>query len=112
MPVLGVTLLSLFQQCSAASLRYLLTLGEFAIGNVNSVEWNDGMERWSGLLEWSTGLDYWSAPPTKHYQYTCTPFHGLKLGETAEKHRSLLVWVPGCGTQTIARPNVKTISAK
>ena len=34
-------------------------------GNVNSVEWNDGMERWSGLLEWSTGLDYWSATPTK-----------------------------------------------
>ena len=33
-------------------------------GNVNSVEWNDGMERWNGLLEWSTGLDYWSATPT------------------------------------------------
>ena len=28
------------------------------VGNVNLVEWNDGMERWSGLLEWSTGLDY------------------------------------------------------
>ena len=27
---------------------------------MNSVEWNDGMEQWSGLLEWSTGLDYWS----------------------------------------------------
>ena len=25
-------------------------------GNVNSVDQNDGMERWSGLLEWSTGL--------------------------------------------------------
>ena len=35
-------------------------------GNVNSVEWNDGMERWNGLLEWITGLDYWpwSATPT------------------------------------------------
>ena len=33
-------------------------------GNMNSVEWNDGMERWNGLLEWSTGLDYWSATPT------------------------------------------------
>ena len=32
-------------------------------GNVNSLEWNDGMERWSGLLEWSTGLDDWSATP-------------------------------------------------
>ena len=33
-------------------------------GYVNSVDWNGGMERWSGLLEWSTGLDYWSATPT------------------------------------------------
>ena len=33
-------------------------------GNMNSVDWNGGMERWSGLLEWSTGLDYWSATPT------------------------------------------------
>ena len=24
---------------------------------VNSLEWNDGLERWNGLLEWSTGLD-------------------------------------------------------
>ena len=32
-------------------------------GNVNSVVWNDGMERWNGLLDWSTGLDYWSARP-------------------------------------------------
>ena len=24
---------------------------------MNSVEWNDGMERWNGLLEWSTGLE-------------------------------------------------------
>ena len=31
---------------------------------MNSVDWNGGMERWSGLLEWSTGLDYWSATPT------------------------------------------------
>ena len=31
---------------------------------MNSVDWNDGMEWWSGLLEWSTGLDYWSATPT------------------------------------------------
>ena len=28
------------------------------------MDWNGGMERWSGLLEWSTGLDYWSATPT------------------------------------------------
>ena len=42
-------------------------------GNVNSLEWNDGMERWSGLLEWSTGLDHWSVTPTnqlvKDYRY-------------------------------------------
>ena len=44
-------------------------------GNVNSVEWNDGMERWSGLLEWSSGLDYWSATPTKFH--TRTLLHGL-----------------------------------
>ena len=31
---------------------------------MNSVEWNDGMERENGLLEWNTGLDYWSAMPT------------------------------------------------
>ena len=35
----------------------------FFVGNVNSLEWNDGLERWNGLLEWSTGLDYWSATP-------------------------------------------------
>ena len=29
------------------------------LGNMNSVDWNGRMERWSGLLEWSTGLDYW-----------------------------------------------------
>ena len=34
------------------------------VGNMNSVDWNGGMERWSELLEWSTGLDYWSATPT------------------------------------------------
>ena len=28
------------------------------MGYVNSVDWNNGMEQWSGLLEWSTGLDY------------------------------------------------------
>ena len=27
-------------------------------GNVNSVEWNDGMERWSGLLD--HGVEYWT----------------------------------------------------
>ena len=32
--------------------------------NVNLVDWNDGMEQWSGLLERSAGLDYWSAMPT------------------------------------------------
>ena len=26
-------------------------------GNVNLVEWSDGMEQWNGLLEWSTGLE-------------------------------------------------------
>ena len=31
---------------------------------MNSVDWNDGMEWWSGLLESSAGLDYWSATPT------------------------------------------------
>ena len=31
---------------------------------MNSVDWNNGMEWWSGLLEWSTGLDYWGATPT------------------------------------------------
>ena len=31
---------------------------------MNSLDWNDGMERWSELLEWNTGLDYWSATPT------------------------------------------------
>ena len=25
-------------------------------GNVNSVEWSCGMERWSGLLDWITGV--------------------------------------------------------
>ena len=34
------------------------------LGNVNLVDWNDGMEWWSRLLEWSTELDYWSATPT------------------------------------------------
>ena len=37
---------------------------KLGFGNMNSVDWNGGMERWSGLLEWSTGLDYWSATPT------------------------------------------------
>ena len=32
--------------------------------HMNSVDWNDGMEQWIGLLEWSTGLDHWSATPT------------------------------------------------
>ena len=36
----------------------------YTSGNMNSVDWNGGMERWSGLLEWSTGLDYLSATPT------------------------------------------------
>ena len=34
------------------------------LGYMNSMDWNGGMERWSGLLEWSIGLDYWSAMPT------------------------------------------------
>ena len=34
-------------------------------GHVNSVDWNDEMERWSGLLKWSTELEYWSAMSTK-----------------------------------------------
>ena len=25
-------------------------------GNVNSVEWNDGMDYWTGLLDWTTGV--------------------------------------------------------
>ena len=33
-------------------------------GYVNLVDWNGGMEWWSGLLEWSIGLDYQSATPT------------------------------------------------
>ena len=41
------------------------------VGYLNSVDWNDGMERWSGLLEWSTGLDYWSA--------TLTILHNLSM---------------------------------
>ena len=28
-------------------------------GYMNLVDWNGGMEWWSGLLEWSNGLDYW-----------------------------------------------------
>ena len=31
--------------------------------DLNSLEWNNGLERWNGILEWSTGLDYWSATP-------------------------------------------------
>ena len=27
---------------------------------MNSLEWSDGMERWTGLLEWSTGATGWS----------------------------------------------------
>ena len=43
-----------------------MTMSYDHAGNVNSVEWNDGMERWNGLLEWSTGLDYLSATPTNY----------------------------------------------
>ena len=52
----------------------LIFSSSYLSGNVNSVEWNDGMERWSGLLEWSAGLDYWSATPTKLFniRYTYT----------------------------------------
>ena len=41
-----------------------VTGSEVLNGNMNSVDWNRGMEWWSGLLEWRTGLDYWSATPT------------------------------------------------
>ena len=56
-------------------------------GNVNSMEWNDGMERWSGLLECSSGLDHWSAMSTININAYNTPtlFHCLKLRETSEK---------------------------
>ena len=46
------------------ALLSLLRSRRMRIGYMNSVDWNGGMERWSGLLEWSTGLDYWSATPT------------------------------------------------
>ena len=35
-------------------------------GYVNSLEWNDGVERWSGLLEWTTGVEYWTGVPECH----------------------------------------------
>ena len=52
-------------QVSTSEAKYEFTVHfyEFCNGNMNSVDWNDGMERWSGLLEWSTGLDYRSATP-------------------------------------------------
>ena len=28
------------------------------VGYVNSLEWNDGLERWSGVLDWSTGVPH------------------------------------------------------
>ena len=26
------------------------------VGNVNSLDWSDGMDYWSGLLDWTTGV--------------------------------------------------------
>ena len=30
---------------------------------MNSVEWNDGVEWWNGLLEWTTGVEHWTGLP-------------------------------------------------
>ena len=62
----------------------------FKVGNVNSVEWNDGMERWSGLLEWTTGVEYWTGLLECHahkiiqYHTRSYTLHGLTLRETTE----------------------------
>ena len=81
-------------------------------GNVNSVEWNDGMERWSGLLEWSTGLDYWSATPTKLFNIIHVYCSMASHLEKQLKNKSKVVWgaMPNPGTQT--RSKVKNISSK
>ena len=52
-------------------------------GNMNSLEWNGRMERWSGLLEWSTGLDYWRGVASS---YACTNVHrgGTGIGSFGE----------------------------
>ena len=81
-----------------------------AVGNVNSVEWNDGMERWSGLLEWSTGLDYWSATPTKLFIIIHVHCSMASHLEKQLKNKSKVVWgaMPNPGTRT--RSKVKKIS--
>ena len=53
-------------------------------GNVNSVEWNDGMERWSGLLEWSIGLDYW-VPRPQNYSISYTLHVHCSMASYLEK---------------------------
>ena len=79
---------------------------------MNSVEWNDGMERWSGLLEWSTGLDYWSATPTKLFNIIHVYCSMASHLEKQLKNKSKVVWgaMPNPGTQT--RSKVKNISSK
>ena len=53
---------------------------------MNSLESNDGMERWSGLLDWSTGVEYWngvldwSATPTnRRFAAMATTLDATKL---------------------------------
>ena len=83
-------------------------------GNVNSVEWNDGMERWSGLLEWSTGQDYWSATPTKLFNIIHAVVYCSMASyfEKQLKNKLKVVWgaMPNPGTQT--RSKVKNVSSK
>ena len=71
-----------------------------SLGNVNSVEWNDGMERWSRLLE---------CHAHKFIHVHCSMASYL---EKQLKNRSKVVWgaMPNPGTQT--RSKVKNISSK
>ena len=29
-------------------------------GRLNSVDWNGGLEWWTGLVEWTSGMDQWN----------------------------------------------------
>ena len=71
------------------------------------MEWNGGVDYWSGVLDWTTGV------PRPQSYYSRTLFHGLVLRETTEKQiSSIVVWgaMPNPGTQT--RSKMKNISSK
>ena len=83
------------------------TTKEAIDGNVNSVEWNDGMERWSGLLEWSTGLDYWSATPTKLFNIIHVYCSMASHLEKQLKNKSKVVWGAMPNPATVPRLDQK-----